>query len=525
MKHLNTFSPVMRKRTVTMLLAIMVFVIAFLSACAPPTEAPAEVKHTYPVTFDLATVIKDIPTDSIRILISINDGPPQELSVDFKTGETISSIAAKPGDKFLLRYDLYSGGIRIGQGVLTGTLVKDDVQKLEPTYDSVAIAQIIQRLAEGQLLPANLPERFATAIATVPLNLQLDSTVGVRFSWEVSPEGSSAVTGNGLTFSWTPGTDLIGKRVPIKVEAWKGDTRTEVRNWTVLVIAKASQGRLLSYTTRTDTTLADTIGTLTQLHYSTGLTVRETIGRLHPDTSAAFVAIDSIQLDNFNRPLLIRHRLSTGETSDSAFSWATEGQLLSLRVRQGSSILIDSFTWTAGSLVETRHFINDSLVERLTHQRDKGVGADTLLTIGNTGKWEVTRIFSLRYQGDNIVEKTWLLLRNGWQATRRETYVYTGLGSLLRYQRYREGQISELEQTEVWSYDSYGQALRRLIRDEKLSKTEMVQDFTWGLVLAKQAATSRMNALGANSDLSQIQGMVREALYTLSQYRLEKAGN
>ncbi len=493
--------------------------VAAFSACAPSTETPLEPDHKYPVTFDLASVVSGIPTDSMSVTIRINDGEPQIIVVNFKTGESTTRIAAKPGDTFQLHYEIFSGGVRIGSGLLRGDLKADLAQTLEPSYDSAAIAQVKRSLTEAQLLPANLFDRYALAIVDIPLSLRLDSVSGVRYTWALTPQGSATVTSEGQVFSWTPSSDLIGKSIPVKVEAWRGATRAEVRNGNILVLAKAPDGRLLRLTTRSDTSARK--GTLTRLSHSDGLTLRQTFADLDPARDAIPIAVDSVQLDNFNRPLLIRSALSSGETMDSAFTWSSSGHLLSLKVRQGPSILADSFTWVENAVRETRHFQNDSLIERLVHHRDQDSGSDTLFTLADNGKWEITRLFKVRYVGDKIVEKTWYLLRNGWQANRRETFVYTGLGALLRYQRYREGEKSEPENSEWWTFSDAGLPTRRMGRDDKTGEIELVQDFTWESTLAKRSMSGSVSAPTGRTIPSH--ASVGNALSTLAQFHRDQA--
>ncbi|MEO7423777.1 MAG: hypothetical protein ABI036_01240 [Fibrobacteria bacterium] len=459
---------------------------ASMWGCQTTESDPPPASHQYPITFDLTSVVEGLSVDSIVVEMAIAGGQPQVLKVDLKTGEAVSQVAAKPGDAFQLRFTLYAGGVRIGKGVLTGVLAPDDHQVLEPVFDSLAIAQVKQRLADGQRLPADLSERYGLAIASVPMIMRLDSASGVRFVWTVSPEGNPAATGEGREFSWTPTAGQAGKSASVRVEAWEGDVLAQARDWLIHVIGTAPQGRLLRYTTRSDTSAR--IGTLTRLSYSPGLTLRQTYGDLDPARDALPVALDSLQTDNLGRPLLIRTSLSSGEAFDSAFSWSPDGHMSSLRVRQGASVLVDSFTWIGGELRQTRHFLNDSLVERLVHSRAGDSGSDTLFVPGGDSKWEMARLFRLRYQGENLVEKSWYLLRNGWTVYRRETFAFTGLGMPLRRQTYSEGEISEAETSERWFYDGAGALVRRLGRDDRTGLSEFSLDFVWETPLAKRTA-------------------------------------
>lgn len=195
--------------------------------------------------------------------------------------------------------------------------------------------------------------------------------------------------------------------------------------------------------------------------------LRLTYGSLDPAGDAVPVAVDSVRTDNFDRPSLIRSILGTGESVDSAFSWSTGGHLIRLGVRQGSSVLVDSFFWDGNELNETRRYVNDSLTERLIHNRDADSGSDTLLARGAGGKWELARMFRLRYQGETLVERTWYLLRNGWQKYRREVYTVTGLGAPLRYQRFREGETSEPAPVFEWLDPRVREAMSTLNRFEE----------------------------------------------------------
>jgi hypothetical protein len=502
------------RRALSRILALTALALPALSiwGCQTAESDPEPASHQYPITFDLASVVEGLSVDSIVVEITIAGGEPQVLRVDMKTGEAVSQVAAKPGDVFQLRFTLYAGGTRIGKGVVTGVLAPNDHQVLEPVFDSLAIAQVKQRLADGQHLPADLSARYAQAIAAVPLIMRLDSAAGVRFVWSVGPAGAAAATGEGRTFSWTPDVGLVGKSVPVKVEAWEGAALVQARNWLIYVLGKAPQGRLLRYTTRSDT--AAQIGTLTRLSYSAGLILRQTFSALDPARDALPVAVDSVQVDNFGRPLLIRTAWSGGEGFDSAFSWSQDGYLLSLRVRQGASVLVDSFAWSGGELRQARHFLNDSLVERLVHTRFSDSGFDTLFVPGAGGKWELARLFRLRYQGENLVEKTWFLLRNGWTAYRRETFAFTGLGTPLRRQSYSEGEFSEPETSERWYYDGAGALLRRLGSDDRTGIPEFSLDYAWETALSKSAAALSPNPPRTNGEAS-------DALAAMKRFREE----
>jgi hypothetical protein len=486
-----------------------------LAGCQTAEPEAPEPSRRFPVTFELASVVDGIRVDSISIEITINDGAPQTLKVDLVTGASDNLVGAKPGDAFRLRFSLFSGGIRIGQGILSGTLAADSKEILVPAYDEAAIAQVKSRFVEGQLLPADLAERFSHAVAGVPFSFRVDSVPGVLIKWSIAPGNGAPAVGSGHAFAWTPTADLAGEAVTVKVEAWKGGASVDARNWTLHVFAKAPQGRLSSFTTRSDTSAR--IGTLTRLSYSSGLVLRLTFASLDPARDAVPVAVDSVRTDNFDRPSLVRSTLATGESVDSAFSWSSEGHLIRLGIRQGSSVLVDSFAWVGNELKETRRYVNDSLTERLIHSRDADSGSDTLLTRGADGKWELARIFRLRYQGETLIEKTWYLLRNGWQKYRREVYTVTGLGAPLRYQRFREGESSEPEASERYFYDEAGLLVRRLGRDDQTGEIELSQDYAWQAPPAKRSAA--LPFLSAPAPVFDwLDPRVREAMTTLNRF-------
>ncbi|MEO7423538.1 MAG: hypothetical protein ABI036_00020 [Fibrobacteria bacterium] len=485
--------------------------ILALSSCQTQ-EPEADVSRAYPVTFDLSAFVEGIAVDSIQIEIAINDGLPQALTVNLVSGESESEVLAKPGDAFQLRFSLYSGGIRIGQGVIRGLMAADIHQVLEPVFDPAAIAQIKQSLSEGLYLPADLPDRYGLAIAGSPLYLRLDSAESIRFKWTVSPEGEIPSTGEGTVFIWTPSPASVGKAVPVKVEAWKGSIRAQERNWSIRVIRQLPVGRLSGYTTRNDTSALS--GSLTRFTYSPGLMVRQTFGSLDPARDASPVEIDSVQTDASDRPLLVRTRLGGGATVDSAFSWSAAGRLLSLTVREASTVSVDSFSWDKDDLRGVRRFVRDTLVEWLVHRRDKDQGSDTLFTRGPEGKLEMSRVFRLRYQGDSLAEKTWYVLRNSWVAYRRETFTYTGIGSLLRYRRFRESERSEPDVSALWFYDETGKLLRQLERDDVDGRISFAQDYTWDRSLAKRSALATPSVARADRGIA-------EALSTLKLFNKE----
>lgn len=474
-----------RFKLIKILLVSTFAAFGLLAGCTEGEDENPSPQRTYPVTFDLSDIIGDVPVDSFDIEIKIGDGDFTRLNYNLVTGEAVTPVKAKPGDAFLLRFVLYSGGIRVGQGTLKGDMQAQSETELEPAYDSTAIAEVKQRLVEGLLLPVHLSERYGLALAGRPVYFTVDSTGNHDFVWTLTPEGESAQIDTTHRLTWIPSASLAGKSVAVKVEAFLKSTgnRIESRNWSLRVLALSGKGRLLRFTTRNDT--AATHGTLTRLSHGDSITLRQTFSSLNPTRDEAPVQVDSVLLDNYKRPLLIRTTRLNGETLDSSFSWSTDSQLIALRVRQGSSIQVDSFTYSAGRLKETRHFLNDSLVERMVHHRDGESGTDTVFTVGEDGKWEINWVFRNRFQGEHTIEKTWLLMRNGLQSFRRETFLHTGLGSLLRYRRYKEGETSTLEYSETWTYDAHGQVLRRLGRDEVLGQNEIVQDFTWEALLAK----------------------------------------
>lgn len=487
--------------------------ILALSGCQSQ-EPDGGASVTFPVTFDLSAIVEGISIDSIQIEIAINEGAPQALYVDLKSGVSESRVFAKPGDAFQLRFSLYSGGIRIGQGLIRGVMAANIQQVLEPVFDSAAIAEIRQSLSENQFLPADLPDRFALAIAGTPLYLRLDSTENILFKWTISPEGEDPRTGEGAVFIWTPSLASVSNAVPVKVEAWKGSVRAEARNWSIRVIRQAPDGRLSGYTTRNDTSAQS--GSLTRFSYSPGLIVRQTFGSLDPARDALPVEIDSVQTDASERPLLVRSRLGGGVTGDSAFSWSPAGRLLSLTVREGATVSVDSFSWDGSGLREVRRFVRDTLVEWLVHRREKDQGSDTLFTRRSEGMMEISRVFRLRYQGDSLAEKTWYLLRNSWVAYRRETFTYTGIGSPLRYRRYRESERSEPEVSALWFYDEAGRLLRQLERDDIDGRISFAQDYAWERSLAKRSATAIPSGSPAGWG-------VAEALATLRLYHKERS--
>jgi hypothetical protein len=509
----------------TTLFVFVSVVTWFLFGCnATETEQPAPV-HSYPVTFDLTDIIGDIDVDSFDIEIKIGDGEFTRLKYNTTTGEAVTPVKAKPGDPFLLRFVLYSNGVRIGQGSLKGEMKEQSQTLLEPAYDSTAIAQVKRNLAEGLLLPANLPERFGLAVVGQALVMAVDSNQGFDFIWTLTPEIGEVFLDTHHQVRFTPETALSGKSVAVRVEAFpkSGGARKELRTWSIKVMPEASQGRLLRITTRNDTNA--THGTLTRLSHDDSLTLREIFGSLNPTRDEMPVQVDSVQLDLHGRPLLIRTSRTGGETIDSSFTWSREGHLIALRVRQGSSVLTDTFVYEGNRLKETRHKLNESLIERMVHHRDGLEGTDTVFTLGIDGKWEVSWVFRLRFQGDHLTEKTWMILRNGLQAYRRETFLQTGLGSLLRYRRYREGETSLLEYSETWTYDAAGQVLRRIGRDEVLGQSEVVQDFTWETSLIKSGLVKGgLTQVGSQTAIPSAYGYRNSNAWAMGAWRGEGAG-
>lgn len=454
--------------------------LAFLlGACG--SEESGEDEKPFSVQFSVASVPENLTLDSLEIQIALGDtGSPQKLTIDLATSTSKGQVLAFPGQKYSLTYVLYATGYDIGRGQDTGTLARDMKVELDPTWNQSKVESAKNARASGKLLPTHLGTSFGQALAGKPISISLDSAAGHVYTWYVRVGDSTVASGTGTKVSFTPGNDLGGVTVNIKLVVKKGSQVVEERDWNVKVLGSLPAGRLIGVVTRTDT--ASGYGSYTRFKYNAegkydSVLYYDTTAFVSGRAPVAGVSYSYTQAHHpQGDPSKVVRWVRNESDIDSNFSYDSKGLLAAIAVTLKSGTTVDSFAYPSAKETVIKSYAQGKLMRVVKHfVTSSTVEVDSIYSPGDSGRLAVTGMVQYALEGGKVINQRVFRKFGGLTPYTSTWTLFNALGSVAFRKSYDEGASLILDKSETHTYKANGHLDRVLYVDEVTTEVEKAE--------------------------------------------------
>jgi len=435
------------------LLFSLVIMFMALNGCNSSSSGP-EATSPFPIRFSLDSTLQDLTPDSLFVKVSVGDDSSKILTYNWKTGTSRGTLSAKEGQAFKVHFEIMACDFTVGVGDDSGVFEQNKAINLHVKWDSPAIAKAKQ-CRMGACIPPDLKTSFDLALAGKTFEFPASCDSGATYRWFVKRGDSTLFAGEGPNHSFVVPDSLQGLAITVRVQVVVDGKVSEERILGVKVIARISEGRLLRMRIKNDP--SSTGGTSLTFSYDAQGRVAtvNTYDTLSQSSSTKAIATDSMFYDIAGRVARSVATLPDGNLLDSIFRYNDSGRLVSLRVKGGSSEIMDSLEYQGNRPGRTLRYVSGVLRDSVIYHNGTDSDLDSIFSPGSSGR-ELVRVIQNLYRQDSLIQRRVWVNKGGLSPYMREVVVYNGIGKRGYHQVFTEGQSLLLEKTDRYGYDSLG---------------------------------------------------------------------